>query len=702
MILNQTQENPAILSNVGEIGEFRIRNSAKAFNILSSGLYANKIRAIIRELSCNAVDSHVAAGKSEVPFEVHLPTTFEPWFAVRDFGTGLNHEQVTNIYTTYFESTKTNSNAFIGALGLGSKSPFSYTDNFTVTAIQAGVKNIYSAFINEQGVPSVALMETINTDEANGVEVRFSVGERYDFDKFQQEARTVYTYFSLKPNVTGVNNFTIAELAYKERDIIPGVHQTNDQRRSRAVMGNIAYPIEVPNAETNLGELARLLNCGLEMHFAIGELDFQASREGLSYIPTTIASIRTKLEALNAQLATHVAERANAIDNSWERALYLAENQRDDLWGAAVNKYATDTNFAMVDPTNRYSFLRTMKVSEEDLRTKYNMVVRGFTTSTGYGVAKTRGLKAEHEYTGGVTKNTWQFIPRRNTVFVRNDTKTGAAERAKFHFTQDRKTERVVYVMDAFDKTRAVDFAGFLTELKNPPTVIDASSMEKKVVERSNMNKVGVMRLSVREDRYRSKVVWEDAGTSFNDTDTYYYLPLSNYTADSKMEPETLRSSMLKSGISDVVGATIYGVRKNKIEDVKSNPNWINLEVFLTQRLAKITDADMAKMSLSLVDGHEVFQYTRDIVGLLGVDSPARKLNEKMVGVAKDKNFDPASLERLLRTYAKPAKITDHLDSIQKECESVMDRYPLLRCLNGYRTNKAAVAQYVNLIDNNR
>ena len=64
MKLNSTPQNEAVLSNVGQIGEFRIRNSAKAFGILSSGLYANKIRAVIREISCNAVDSHVAAGNT--------------------------------------------------------------------------------------------------------------------------------------------------------------------------------------------------------------------------------------------------------------------------------------------------------------------------------------------------------------------------------------------------------------------------------------------------------------------------------------------------------------------------------------------------------------------------------------------------------------------------------------------------------------
>jgi hypothetical protein len=259
MILNNTPNHEAILSNVGEIGEFRIRNSAKAFSILSSGLYANKIRAIIRELSCNAVDSHVAAGRSDTPFDVHLPTPLEPWFAVRDYGVGLSHDQVTRIYTTYFESTKTGSNDFIGALGLGSKSPFSYTDNFTVAAVQNHVRGIYSAFINGDGVPSIALMSTEVTDEPNGVEIKFSVNDQYDYSRFRDEAKNVYRYFSLRPTLN--IDHDIPELKYATRDIIPGVHEYADRHTrycSMAIMGNIAYPIDVPNAKTVLGDLSNL------------------------------------------------------------------------------------------------------------------------------------------------------------------------------------------------------------------------------------------------------------------------------------------------------------------------------------------------------------------------------------------------------------------------------------------------------------
>jgi len=111
-------------SNSNSVGTFRIKESAKAFSILSSSLYQNPIRSIIRELGCNARDAHVAA-KNPEPWVLSLPTALSPEFAVKDNGTGLSHDEVMQIYTTYFESTKTNSNDFVGALGLGSKSPFS-------------------------------------------------------------------------------------------------------------------------------------------------------------------------------------------------------------------------------------------------------------------------------------------------------------------------------------------------------------------------------------------------------------------------------------------------------------------------------------------------------------------------------------------------------------------------------------------------
>ena len=132
---------------------FQIKPSRKAFEILSSGLYSDKVRAVIRELSTNAADAHVAAGKPDVQFEVHLPNHFEPYFAVKDYGTGLSEKAIYELYTTYFASDKTDSNEFTGALGLGSKSPFCYTDSFTVTSRHNGVLLVFNCHLNADGIP---------------------------------------------------------------------------------------------------------------------------------------------------------------------------------------------------------------------------------------------------------------------------------------------------------------------------------------------------------------------------------------------------------------------------------------------------------------------------------------------------------------------------------------------------------------------
>ena len=89
--------------------------------ILSDGLYSNKILAVIRELSTNAYDSHVDAGVADRAFEVHLPTRLEPYFHVRDYGTSMTHDQCMTLYTTYFRSTRNDSNDAVGCLGLGKK-----------------------------------------------------------------------------------------------------------------------------------------------------------------------------------------------------------------------------------------------------------------------------------------------------------------------------------------------------------------------------------------------------------------------------------------------------------------------------------------------------------------------------------------------------------------------------------------------------
>jgi hypothetical protein len=713
-IITSAPQNEAVLSNVGEIGEFRIRNSAKAFNILSSGLYANKIKAIIRELSCNAVDSHIAASKQSTPFDVHLPNSLEPWFSIRDYGTGLSHEQVTQIYTTYFESTKTASNEFIGALGLGSKSPFSYTDNFTVTAIQNGKKGIYSAFINETGVPSIALMMTEDTDEPAGVEVKFSVNDRYDFDKFRQEARTVYKYFKLQPVVSGSAGFTVDLLDYESKDIVPGVSQFKNGSRTVAIMGNIAYPVDVPQADQVLGDLRSLLQCNLELNFAIGELDFQASREGLSYIPQTVNAIKAKLSALNAVLAGKLAQEADAIPNLWDRALFLQKRKDNHLWNAAVKKYAADTKLETYDDS-RYGGGKTFKLTVEELSKKYNISIRGFNYAKHTKAYSNRKSDTDHVQNAGKTGyeyiSYWGITVEKRIAFIVNDTKVGAVERAKFHYRQTKpENGAAVFVLDAVDKTKPMKTKAFFNAICNPPaeTISNASALLKKERADSGLGKnVTILALQERGSGgyYREKeMVWRDAGKSdsFDASVTYYYLPLSGFEIQSKAGMSNVKefyNDLKECGLKGLQ-TTIYGVRKGDIEFIRTQKNWVNIEDHISNVLSKPFDNKLLmSLVLQAVDSFNLLQYNDNIVNsVTNPSSPYTKLVMQFKGYDKIK-YSEQSLKRLCNRYATGVTFNPEAQ-VQKfvnECATISKRYPLLTYLRS--APNAEVADYVNLID---
>lgn len=296
-----TQQKSEIFGSQVQMNSFNIKSSPKAFQILSSNLYSNKIRAIIREYSCNALDAHRYAKCEDKPFKVQLPTVLEPTFIVRDFGNGLSPEEITELFTTYFSSSKDQSNDFTGALGLGSKSAFSYTDSFSCKSYHNGTMYVYSLFL-DQGEPKVTLMYQSETDEPSGVEIIIPV-KQDDCDLFIKEANFVYGAFDVIPD-----GFTTKS---KKVNKIPGLSVLKTRFYFGdfvfyARMGNVFYPIDssyisgIYEIKSDLYwlHLANYDNiCYVD--FDIGELDISPSREQLSYDNRTIENIKKKLDALN-------------------------------------------------------------------------------------------------------------------------------------------------------------------------------------------------------------------------------------------------------------------------------------------------------------------------------------------------------------------------------------------------------------------
>lgn len=309
---------------------FNVKMTAKAFDILSSGLYTDPIRAIVRELSCNAYDAHVAAGKANVPFEIHLPTHLEPWFAIKDFGTGLSHEDLMTTYTTYFESTKTESNDYIGALGLGSKSPFSYTDAYTVTSRHNGKRRVYSIFFNEERLPSVALLAEDDTDEENGLEVNIAI-KRDDFSKFITQVQSAFTYFKVKPRITGSASFygfeSLPQTAYSgDRWVVYKKEGWRDGSFT-AVQGQVPYRVNIQQLANSMPapvvEFLKKLN--VVAFFDIGELEVAANREEIRYDARSVQALCTRIAGVRSKFIEQLEKQANEVTNEpfWKTFIRL-------------------------------------------------------------------------------------------------------------------------------------------------------------------------------------------------------------------------------------------------------------------------------------------------------------------------------------------------------------------------------------------
>jgi hypothetical protein len=319
MIVNDQRGNETS-SNVGQVSNFSIQADAKAFSVLSATLYKNPIRAIVRELSCNAIDAHKEAGNPN-PFQIGLPNAFGSDFWVEDFGVGMTTEMVEKIYTTYFASTKDQSNDAIGGFGIGSKTPFAYTTQFSVRSRKDGKETTALCFLNDARIPQFKVVSVLDTKEGNGTKVSFVVRER-DFDRFVQETITTCLFLEKMPAIVAGRDEFEESLPYHNSRKISAVEFDSCREQIGAgiidemtrsvlnrtfgsdpiiVMGNVPYrfdcdevfaDVEGYKQGTTQRKVQRYYENKRIFHCELGEITMQPSREVLSYDDKTKARLR--------------------------------------------------------------------------------------------------------------------------------------------------------------------------------------------------------------------------------------------------------------------------------------------------------------------------------------------------------------------------------------------------------------------------
>ena len=321
------QEKYDTQSNVSGT-KFKIEQSAKMFEIISSSIYTNKLRAVIREVCCNAHDAHVQ-NNVDKPFDVTLPTYADNRFIVRDYGSGLSHEDMLTVYTTYFYSTKNEDNNTIGGLGLGSKSPLCLVKSFNVTSYHGGKKSVYTCGISATGEPEIYCMGSAESTEPSGLEVCVAIPT----DKISYvsiEAIEVFKFFDSPPNIN--SDRVLSEIKkFKESHVVEGDFVVGGDA-VYVVMGNVRYRVGL--SSNDLG-----LICNGHIYMSNGSVGFDPGRENISLNDSSLAALKAKCSEISANIEKIIDKNMESM-NEYEKFIYI--NTNFPKIASSTNKYPNE------------------------------------------------------------------------------------------------------------------------------------------------------------------------------------------------------------------------------------------------------------------------------------------------------------------------------------------------------------------------
>lgn len=655
---------------------FQIKASAKAFRILSSGLYSNKVLAVIRELSTNAYDSHVVNGNPDKPFDVHLPQMLDNTFYIRDYGTGIEPEKIKTVYTVYFESDKTNSNDLTGCLGLGSKSPFSYTKSFTIENFYSGKLYIYSAYLNEYGEPELGLLDTQDTTEPNGVKISIAV-ENEDIGRFVTEAANVYKRFKVQPNFTGATPTIV-----KEKIVLTGTdwRLLDGGDRAMAVMGNIAYPISF---DDNCSSVTGLQGCPVEIDFPIGSLDIEAGRESLSYDKGTIAKLKSKIQQVVKEIKEKAINLVADCKNLYDaRKKYITYNRNIRSLNAVIDKKSIKYNGQSLFDENEYGH------------------------SINIGQINIDPRKFRKNYKGTIEKRIIHIIDFSNDyIYVEADLKMGNIIRCHQYAASSDENIILVDLSDPAEKAKFLDTMGF-----DESYIVKASTLN--YIRNSTPRQKSISLAEYKYNQYTTKC-WKETTKTVADGGIYVVTEHGSIRNASGKLIHANRIQNVIDGLRvlDINIGPIYGIKKHLLPDVIQAGNWTNLWDYLKIELDNIGN----DVKIQIANGKEIDKlsfYLKNRIDFYRLLAP--KVSDLDIKTIVKQHKEITAKKRLESNHIQDIQylfslVNIPLDTVQKseyDLEKIDNditiKYPLLNHLSSLHEKSVIkeVASYISSKEN--
>lgn len=290
-------------------------------------LYKNPLKSTIREIMSNAIDSTIEY-KSNKAIEITLPTILSPILHIRDYGVGMDIEDLENIYAKYGNSTKRNDFEQIGSFGLGAKSPLSYTSSFTIETIKNKTKIIGIVSRTEKGI-YLNIVSQLKTTEENGTKISIPI-----LEKDMLTVEKVFKMYKERENVISVPINIVNFINYKEED-----NDYTFEKLNEFVIDDMPFELY---AYMSKREYERLFFYEYLATCAQQNLKLSLLLEGWDY------SLSNSLNNLNGRIYVKVPK--NIVDFIPSREAILS-NERKDLLLSKLQKY-----FEKLPITNEYLY----------------------------------------------------------------------------------------------------------------------------------------------------------------------------------------------------------------------------------------------------------------------------------------------------------------------------------------------------------
>ena len=671
---------------------FSIGNAAIIFDILRNKMYSDPIRTICREISCNALDAHREVGKSDIPIEITLPNHFEKFYKIKDYGPGISPDRVENIYIKYANSTKRDTNDLIGSFGIGSKSPFSYTDSFSINTTVNGIKYSYSCFIDETKIGKLICMNSESTQEQNSTEIIIPVKSQ-DFSKFIQDTEYVCRHWPVKPIIHGGKIDFEKHDFYLQGNDYALAKGNNYNHELKLIVDGIEYPCDINQlGVSSQNSLMRNVSGVFFLYFKTGEISLSATREAVHLDKDTKNKIAEKLNIVSKEIKNDILNKIDSCENLWKANVWV-NNSLSRYFN--INSLGRDLVYKETPITLGYIRFGT--------DAQVINFTKGYTTNSGT------------KYPDRIRKDTNSYIPftsEEKEIYLCDfdilDIQTKQVQPA-FDANPDLKNVYVIklrshaeeYTFDNLIKDYHLDRYGFkkLSEIAKAPKVRKESKQKLLVFKfndvTGNFNQIAIAEV---EKDPKKKVICSVHKDPYN-SHRYFYLNGRGHSFNS------IKGLIANSDYS------IYGVDEDIPEErVKEEfPNYKTIselfEDIYSQKfdIMKIKALEKVKYEISNLADH--------------FESLKKKIKNKNSDYYKfltlveeihdfQKNEVDLSLYEIIKGEVPDKDIMEWLDKNPKfkfyeQKEAVNKKYPLIQHISLYNQRKLLqdVADYISLID---